>query len=88
MSAPNLTRADAQRRAALLEVESYSIELDLTDGLGQPGEGTFRSTTTVRFRSHEVGATTWIELRLLRVEDAPERAALRLVRRDRRRDDG
>jgi aminopeptidase N len=62
VSAPNLTRDDAQRRAALLEVESYAIELDLTDGVGQPGEGTFRSTTTVRFRSHEVGASTWIDL--------------------------
>ncbi|MFL6142494.1 MAG: aminopeptidase N [Labedaea sp.] len=62
MAAPNLTRAEAQRRAALLEVESYAIELDLTDGIGQPGEGVFRSTTTVQFRSREAGADTWIDL--------------------------
>jgi hypothetical protein len=42
----------------------------------------------VQLSDPETGATTWIELRLLRVRDAPERAALRLVRRDRRRDDG
>jgi aminopeptidase N len=62
VAAPNLTRDDAQRRAALLEVESYAIELDLTNGLGQPGEGTFRSTTTVRFGSREAGASCWIDL--------------------------
>lgn len=62
MSAPNLTRDDAQRRAALLEVESYAIELDLTNGIGAPGEATFRSKSTVRFRSREVGASSWIDL--------------------------
>ena len=49
MAPPNLTRDEAQRRAALLDVQSYDIELDLTDGAGQPGEGTFRSVTTVSF---------------------------------------
>lgn len=62
MPAPNLTRDDAQRRAAQLEVDSYAIELDLTDGLGQPGEGTFQSTTTVRFASREAGASSWVDL--------------------------
>jgi aminopeptidase N len=62
VSAPNLTRDDAQRRAASLEVESYAIELDLTNGIGAPGEGTFRSKSTVRFRSREVGASSWIDL--------------------------
>jgi aminopeptidase N len=62
LSAPNLTRDDAQRRAALLEVESYAIELDLTNGIGGPGEGTFASTVRVRFNSREVGASTWIDL--------------------------
>jgi aminopeptidase N len=62
VAAPNLTRDQAQQRAALLEVESYSIELDLTDGTGQPGESTFASRSTVRFVSREVGASTFIDL--------------------------
>jgi len=62
VAAPNLTRDEAQQRAALLEVGSYDIELDLTDGHGQPGETTFDSTTTVRFTSRETGADTWIDL--------------------------
>ena len=37
MAPPNLTRTDAERRAALLEVADYTVELDLTDGAGQPG---------------------------------------------------
>jgi aminopeptidase N len=59
---PNLTRDEAQRRAALLEVQSYDIELDLTNGQGQPGEHTFTSVTTVSFGSREAGATSWIDL--------------------------
>ena len=34
MAPPNLTRADAQARAALLQVADYTVELDLTDGGG------------------------------------------------------
>ncbi|WHT20767.1 aminopeptidase N [Crossiella sp. CA-258035] len=62
MAAPNLTVEQAQQRAALLEVESYAIELDLTDGAGGPGENTFRSTSTVRFASRETGAQTFVDL--------------------------
>ncbi|GAA3887294.1 aminopeptidase N [Saccharothrix violaceirubra] len=62
MAAPNLTRDQAQQRAQLLEVDSYRIELDLTDGGGKPGSETFRSTTTVVFRSRTPGASTWIDL--------------------------
>jgi aminopeptidase N len=62
VAAPNLTREQAEQRADLLEVQSYVIELDLTDGSGGPGEKTFRSTTTVRFRSRQTGATSWIDL--------------------------
>jgi aminopeptidase N len=62
VAAPNLTREQAEQRAALLEVQSYSIELDLTDGAGAPGERTFRSSTTIRFTSREAGASTWIDL--------------------------
>ncbi|HVV24098.1 MAG TPA: aminopeptidase N [Pseudonocardiaceae bacterium] len=72
MAAPNLTREQAEQRAELLEVLSYAIELDLTDGSGGPGEKVFRSTTTVRFRSRDVGATSWIDL----VAERAERAVL------------
>jgi aminopeptidase N len=61
MAPPNLTRIDAERRAALLEVDDYAVELDLTDGAGSPGEATFASTTTVRFRCSEPGADSWID---------------------------
>jgi aminopeptidase N len=61
MAPPNLTRTDAERRAALLEVADYAVELDLTDGGGKPGEATFATTTTVRFRCSEPGADSWID---------------------------
>jgi aminopeptidase N len=41
---PNLTQDQAVERAALVTVDSYRIDLDLT-----AGERTFRSTTTVEF---------------------------------------
>ena len=44
MAPPNLTRVDAERRAALLDVAAYAVELDLTDGSGAPGETTFATT--------------------------------------------
>ncbi|HZG89088.1 MAG TPA: aminopeptidase N [Pseudonocardia sp.] len=62
MAPPNLTRTDAERRAALLSVDEYTIELDLTDGGGKPGDATFATTTTVRFRCAEPGADSWIDL--------------------------
>ncbi|MGH3574177.1 MAG: aminopeptidase N, partial [Pseudonocardiaceae bacterium] len=62
MSVPNLTQEQAVERAALLDVDSYTVDLDLTDGAGKPGEGTFRSTTTVRFSCHRPGASSWIDL--------------------------
>ncbi|TDD28770.1 aminopeptidase N [Actinomadura sp. KC06] len=61
MEVPNLTREQAQQRA-LLEVDSYAIDLDLTDGFGGAGENTFSSMTTVRFRCPEGGVSTWIDL--------------------------
>ncbi|HEX5403591.1 MAG TPA: aminopeptidase N [Pseudonocardiaceae bacterium] len=78
MAAPNLTREQAEQRADLLEVQSYVIELDLTDGSGGPGEKTFRSTTTVRFRSRQAGATSWIDL----MAEQAERAVLNGVELD------
>jgi aminopeptidase N len=62
VAAPNLTRDQAQQRAELLDVDSYRIELDLTDSGGKPGSETFRSTTTVAFRSRTPGASTWIDI--------------------------
>jgi aminopeptidase N len=62
VAAPNLTREQAQQRAELLDVDSYTIELDLTDGGGKPGDTTFASTTTVRFGCTRPGESTWIDL--------------------------
>ena len=61
MAPPNLTRADAERRAALLDVADYAVELDLTDGGGKPGDATFTTTTTVRFGCRQPGAASWID---------------------------
>ena len=63
MSSINLTRDEAATRAGLLDVDSYDVALDLTDGAGGPGEGTFRSTTTVRFTCRTPGASTFVDLR-------------------------
>ncbi|WP_443209779.1 aminopeptidase N [Rhodococcus rhodochrous] len=61
MAPPNLTREQAAERAAILSVDNYSIELDLTDGAGAPGTTTFRSVTTVRFDA-TAGASTFVDL--------------------------
>jgi aminopeptidase N len=58
---PNLTRDQAVERAALITVDSYRINLDLTDGDGNPGERTFRSTTTVEFEAL-AGSDTVIDI--------------------------
>ena len=57
MPGTNLTREEAATRAALLDVTSYSIDLDLTTG-----DKTFASTTTVRFTCSEPGAETFADL--------------------------
>jgi aminopeptidase N len=61
----NLTRDEAQRRAALLAVDGYDVALDLRSATAPPpakGPRTFRSTTTVRFRCAEPGASTFADL--------------------------
>lgn len=58
---PNLTRDQAVERAALVTVDSYRIELDLTDSSGGPGERTFRSITTVEFDAL-AGADTYLDI--------------------------
>ncbi len=66
----NLTQAEAIERAGLLDVSGYDIALDLTDGTGGPGDGTFRSTTTVTFTSSEPGRDTFIEVAAERIRSA------------------
>lgn len=61
MALPNLTRDQAAERAALVTVDNYRIDLDLTDGAGAPSERTFRSVTTVTF-SALPGANTVIDI--------------------------
>ena len=62
MPAPNLTREQAKQRAELLDVDSYDVVLDLTDGSGGPGAETFDSVTTVRFTCRESGASAWVDI--------------------------
>jgi aminopeptidase N len=63
VSENNLRRDEASERARLLSVESYDVELDVTDGSGEkPGEGTFRSRTVARFRCSEPGASVHVDL--------------------------
>ncbi|WP_203335999.1 aminopeptidase N [Nocardioides limicola] len=57
MPGTNLTREEAQTRAALLAVDSYTVELDLTTS-----DATFGSVTTIRFRCTEPGANTFADL--------------------------
>ena len=61
MALPNLTRDQAVERAALITVDSYQINLNITDGNGGPGERTFRSITTVVFDAL-AGADTVIDI--------------------------
>ena len=57
MPGTNLTRDEAALRASLLDVTSYSIDLDLTTG-----DTTFASTTTIRFTCREPGGETFADL--------------------------
>jgi aminopeptidase N len=60
----NLTETEARERAAVLDVASYDIELDLTHG-----DVWFWSTTTIRFSARD-GASTFLELDCLTPVDA------------------
>ncbi|MFI5936957.1 aminopeptidase N [Actinoplanes sp. NPDC051494] len=66
----NLTQVEAAERARLLEVTGYDIALDLTDGAGNPGDGTFRTVSEVTFRCTEPGAQTFIEVAAASVRSA------------------
>ncbi|MDT7545273.1 MAG: aminopeptidase [Actinomycetota bacterium] len=58
----NLLRAEAERRAALITVSSYDIDLDLT------GADDFGSSVVIRFACREPGAQTFVELDAVPVE--------------------
>ena len=57
---PNLTRARAAERSALLSVQWYKVDLDLTDGAGGPGEKTYRTRSEISF-SATPGSSTFID---------------------------
>lgn len=56
MPGENLTRVEASERAAAIEVQSYQVEIDLTQGAE-----VFGSTTRVRFSSATPGVSTFID---------------------------
>ncbi|OEU87370.1 aminopeptidase [Streptomyces abyssalis] len=65
MPGENLTQQEAQRRAGLLTVDGYEVALDLRSATSPPpakGPRTFRSTTTIRFRCSEPGASSFADL--------------------------
>ena len=59
MSIASLTREEAAERAALLSVERYDIEVDLTGLLEGP---TIRSTSTITFTAGTAGASTFVDV--------------------------
>ncbi|MGX5694701.1 aminopeptidase N [Agromyces soli] len=56
MPGENLTRVEAEERAALVTVHDYDVVLDVT-----VGPEVFKTTTTVRFDAAEPGASTFID---------------------------
>ena len=61
MPGTNLTREEAQERAALLDVQSYEVKLDWSNA-PDPEAKTYTSETTVRFAARTPGASTFIDL--------------------------
>jgi aminopeptidase N len=61
----NLTRLEAGARSALVDVTGYRVELDLAQGAT-----TFESSSTVRFTCAEPGASTFLDVRPLRLHGA------------------
>ncbi len=57
MPGTNLTRDEARARAEILDVESYTVDLDLTTS-----DTTFGSTTVIRFSCSQPGASTFADL--------------------------
>ena len=61
MPGTNLTRDEAAIRASLLDVTSYTVDLDLMSAT-QPDQGTFGSVTTLEFTCREPGSSTFADL--------------------------
>ncbi|GAA2257471.1 MULTISPECIES: aminopeptidase N [Kitasatospora] len=61
MPGKNLSREEAQQRADILSVDSYRVHLDVTSAV-DPAAATFRSTTTITFRSSAPGTATFVDL--------------------------
>jgi aminopeptidase N len=61
---PSLTRDEALVRAALLDVNSYALDLDL-----DTGPRTFESESTIRFRCREPGSSTWLDVAPVELHD-------------------
>ncbi|GAA1999481.1 aminopeptidase N [Nakamurella flavida] len=55
--APNLTREQARQRSATVTVQSYDVQIDLTDGAGSPTPEAFTTRSTVRFTATPGGST-------------------------------
>ncbi len=51
----NLSRAEAKARSALIQTETYRVEIDLSDRAPADGTTTFRSTSTIRFTARDSG---------------------------------
>ena len=62
----SLTRDEARERAALLQVERYDLELDMT---GLASGDTLRTTSRITFSATAPGATTFVDC-LGEVEEA------------------
>ncbi|HEY7174013.1 MAG TPA: aminopeptidase N [Micromonosporaceae bacterium] len=60
-SLPSLTRIEAEERAALVDVQRYEIEVDLTDMLDGAD---FRAVSTIRFSCRTLGASTFVDAAL------------------------
>ncbi|MFF9348389.1 aminopeptidase N [Streptomyces sp. NPDC014734] len=72
MPGENLSRDEARERAELLSVDGYEVALDLRSAVARSDAGdgdgsssgplTFRSVTTIRFRTARAGASTFADL--------------------------
>ncbi|MDQ0734640.1 aminopeptidase N [Arthrobacter agilis] len=60
MENENLGRDEAAGRSALLQTESYTVELDLS-GARDPDAGTYRTVTTVVFSCRQPGSSTFLD---------------------------
>lgn len=60
MTTENLSRADARSRAALLDLDTIEVELDLR-GAEELGDSTFPTRSTLVFDAHPDTDETWID---------------------------